>query len=141
MKIFCNLAADEEALLALKEGVAPHEVEFPTKIPPSVLSLPQLDHALSDADIAFGQPDAEAVLKAPRLRWLEVSSAGYTRYDTADFRRAATERKLMVTNSSAVYAEPCAEHVLAFMLADARRLPEGLRAGSSGDFSSWLYLR
>jgi phosphoglycerate dehydrogenase-like enzyme len=141
MKIFSNLAADGGAIMALKQGVAPHEVVFPATIPSSVLSTPQFDPALIEADIAFGQPEAEAVLRTPRLRWLEVSSAGYTRYDTPDFRKAAAERKLIVTNSSAVYAAPCAEHVLAFMLAHARRLPEGLRAGGSGDFTPWLHLR
>jgi phosphoglycerate dehydrogenase-like enzyme len=32
----------------------------------------------------------------------------------------------MLTNSSLVYNEPCAEHVLAFMLAEARQLPASL---------------
>jgi phosphoglycerate dehydrogenase-like enzyme len=40
-----------------------------------------------------------------------------------------------------VYAEPCAEHVLAFMLARARNLPEAIRPGGTGDTSSWLRLR
>lgn len=141
LKIFCDLAADSETLLALKRGVAPHEIALPAKPAPSVLSKSEPDSALADADIAFGQPDAAAVLQAGRLRWLQISSAGYTRYDTAEFRQAAAERKLLVTNSSAVYAEPCAEHVLSFMLAQARKLPEGLRAGGTGDSSSWLQLR
>ena len=141
MRIFSNLSADDEALRELKQGVAPHQVVFAAQTPASVLSPPRMDSELGDAEVAFGQPDAEAVLQASRLRWLEVSSAGYTRYDTPHFQRAAAERKLIVTNCSAVYAEPCAEHVLSFMLAQARKLPDGLRAGGSGDFSSWLQLR
>jgi phosphoglycerate dehydrogenase-like enzyme len=141
MRIFSNLSADDEALRALKQGVAPHEVVFPAETPALVLSPPEMNSGLGDAEVAFGQPDAEAVLHTPRLRWVEVSSAGYTQYDTPHFRKAAAERKLMVTNCSAVYAEPCAEHVLSFMLAQARKLPDGLQAGGSGDFGSWLHLR
>jgi phosphoglycerate dehydrogenase-like enzyme len=141
LKIFSDLTADNETLRLLRRGVAPHEIVVPSKPATSVLSKSELDPALTDADVAYGQPDAAGVLQAPRLRWLQVSSAGYTRYDTPEFRKAAAERKLVVTNSSTVYAEPCAEHVLAFMLAHARRLPEALRTGAGGGSVSWLELR
>jgi phosphoglycerate dehydrogenase-like enzyme len=141
MKIFTDLAANDGTLMLLKRGVAPHEVVFPAKPAASVLSKSEPDPAMADADIAFGQPDAAGVLEAGRLRWLQISSAGYTRYDTDSFRSAAAERKLVVTNSSTVYSEPCAEHVLAFMLAHARRLPEALRPSAASDSASWLQLR
>ncbi|MGV3531251.1 MAG: NAD(P)-dependent oxidoreductase, partial [Chthoniobacteraceae bacterium] len=43
-------------------------------------------------------------------------------------------RGAMVSNSSSVFAEPCAEHALAFMLAQARQLPQSLddQRGSRG---------
>jgi len=141
LKIFSDLTAEPETLMLLKRGVAPHEILFPAKPAPTVLSKSESEPALAEADIAFGQPDAAGVLEAPRLRWLQISSAGYTRYDTPEFRIAAAQRQLIVTNSSSVYAEPCAEHVLAFMLAQARRLPEGLRAGAAGDSTTGLKLR
>jgi phosphoglycerate dehydrogenase-like enzyme len=141
LKIFCDLSATEETLSVLKNAVSPHQVVFPAKPAASVLSKSEPDPALAEADIAFGQPDATSVLQAQRLRWLHISSAGYTRYDTAVFRQAASERNLMVTNSSSVYAEPCAQHVLAFMLSQARNLPQALRAGATGDTSSWLSMR
>src|SRR6516162_3960075 len=141
LKVFSDLTADEETLMLLRRGVAPHKLVFPSEPAISVLSTSGPDPALAEADIAFGQPDAAGVLQAPRLRWLQVSSAGYTRYDTPEFRQAAAERKLMVTNSSTVYAEPCAEHVLAFMLAQARRLPEALRTGGGASSVSSLELR
>jgi len=34
------------------------------------------------ADIAFGQPDANQVIAVDRLRWVQLTTAGYTRYDT-----------------------------------------------------------
>lgn len=141
MKIFCDLKADDETLSLLKQGVAPHEIVAAAKPAPSVLSKSEPDPALAEADIAFGQPEAGAVLQAPRLGWLQISSAGYTRYDNAEFRKAALERRLLVTNSSSVYAEPCAEHVFAVMLAQSRGLLEALRAGPRADSTTWLRLR
>jgi phosphoglycerate dehydrogenase-like enzyme len=81
---------------------------------------------LEDSTIAFGQPDPGVVLAAPHLRWIHLSSAGYTRYDVDSFRAAMQARGTMVTTSSAVYADPCAQHVFAMMLAGARQLPESV---------------
>lgn len=82
---------------------------------------------MSEADVAFGQPPLAAVLASPRVKWVQLSSAGYTSYDTAEARRVFAERGAVLTKSSFVYASPCAEHVLAFMLSWARRLPWALR--------------
>jgi len=75
-------------------------------------------------DYAIGGWSANfvSVLQSEKLRWVQLTSAGYTRYDTADFRSWAKARGVIVTNSSSVYAEACAEHVFAFMLAQARLL-------------------
>lgn len=141
LKIFSDFAAEPEVLERLRQGVAPHALVLHNEPAATVLSKSAPHPALSEADIAFGQPDASAVLQAARLRWLHVSTAGYTRYDTEEFRREAARRNLVVTNSSSVYAEPCAQHALAFMLAQSRQLPGALRAGSAGDFSTWTKLR
>jgi phosphoglycerate dehydrogenase-like enzyme len=53
---------------------------------------------------------------------VEVSSAGYTRYDTVPFREGMRSRGTAFTNASRVYADACAEHVLAMMLALGRQL-------------------
>lgn len=82
---------------------------------------------LSEADVAFGQPPLAAVLASPRVRWVQLSSAGYTSYDQPETRRLFAERGAVLTKSSFVYASPCAEHVLAFMMCWARRLPWALR--------------
>lgn len=86
---------------------------------------------LARADVAFGQPPLAGVIASPRLRWVQVSSAGYASYDTPELRSAFAQRGAVLTKSSFVYASPCAEHVLAFMLAEARRLPQALRVQSS----------
>jgi phosphoglycerate dehydrogenase-like enzyme len=79
---------------------------------------------LAAAEIAFGQPDPEVVLTSDCLRWVHLTSAGYTRYDRDDLRAALPARGATLTNSSHVYDEPCAQHALAMMLSLARQLPQ-----------------
>jgi len=93
----------------------------------SVLTPSGSDPALAEADVAYGQPNPTDVMAISRLKWVALSSAGYTRYDRDDFRAAMKARGTPVTNASTVFANPCAEHVLAQMLALARNLPVQLR--------------
>jgi len=125
----------------LRAGVAPHEIILPAKPAASVLGKSGPDPAFAEADIAFGQPDVTSVRESARLRWVHLASAGFTRYDTPDFRAFAAGRNLPVTNSSMVYAAPCAEHVFAFMLAQARQLPAALTSRCAGGTAHWDQLR
>lgn len=104
----------------------------------SVLTQGASDPLLAEADLAYGQPDPNDVMKIPRLKWVALSTAGYTRYDHADFRVAMQKRGTVVTKASAVFANPCAEHLLAQMLAFARELPKYIlnQAGPR----AWEYL-
>jgi len=104
----------------------------------SVLVEAEPDPALAEADIAYGQPTPAEVMAQPRLRWLALSSAGYTRYERADFRTAMQTRGTKVTNASAVFADPCAQQILAAMLALARNLPTQLR--NQDGARAWRYL-
>jgi phosphoglycerate dehydrogenase-like enzyme len=141
LRIFCDAPLSASALQILKEGTAPHELVFPQRAAESVLVRTEPDPALATTEIAFGQPDLEGVFKAESLRWIHLTSAGYTRYDTPEFRSFARRRGLLVSNSSTVYAEACAEHLLAFMLAQARKLPEGLRTRYANGSPPWAQLR
>jgi phosphoglycerate dehydrogenase-like enzyme len=87
-----------------------------------VLDVGVLDPRIFEAEIVFGQPDPEAVIRSSKLRWLHLSSAGYARYDTAEIRDSLRNHSAIMTNSSNVYDEPCAEHLMAWLLADARQL-------------------
>jgi phosphoglycerate dehydrogenase-like enzyme len=141
LKIFSDLPLDAAALTLLTNGVAPHEVVLPARRAESVLAQSGFDPAFADADIAFGQPGADSVRQSPRLRWLHLASAGFTRFDTPEFRAEAVRRSLLVTNSSSVYAGPCAEHVFAFMLAQARQLPAALASHYANGSAPWNELR
>src|SRR5438270_9045931 len=124
LNIFINQKfPDESANALLARELAPHRVIYSQSITTSNLSASQPDPAINDADVAFGQPDPAAVIAAPKLKWVHLTSAGYERYDRADLRAALGARDGFLTNSSSVYEEPCAEHVVAMMLALARKLP------------------
>ena len=92
-------------------------------------------------DVAFGQPDLQAIAEAVQLKWIHVSSSGITRYDTPEFRALMAGRKIPVSNSAGVYQEACATHVLSFMLAQARSLPVALRTRTANGTDAWRALR
>lgn len=126
-KIWCNADLGPKALEALRLGTARHELVF-SEQKTANLGAGIADPWLEGADIAFGQPDAAQAMAVPSLKWIQITSAGYTRYDRDDFRTALRARGATFTNSSTVFAEPCAQHVLAFMLAFARQLPQAMQA-------------
>jgi phosphoglycerate dehydrogenase-like enzyme len=141
VNIFSDSPLDDAAARLLREGVAPHQVVFPQKPATSVLAKSEPDPAFATAEIAFGQPDVASIEQSRRLRWIHLTSAGYTRYDTDEFRALAAARGLIVTNSSIVYAEACAEHAFAFMLAQVRRLPQALQSRAASGTPEWRELR
>lgn len=104
----------------------------------SVLMPGQSDPSLAEVDVAYGQPAPEDVMAYGRIRWVALSTAGYTRYDRDDFRQAMAARGASVTNASSVFADPCAQQVLAGMLALARNLPSQLR--NQDGPREWRYL-
>ncbi len=125
--IWCNSdfdATHSAELEQLRQGVVNHEL---------LLYEASLDgqhgeanEALHRADIVFGFPDVRTAVECQKLRWIQLITAGYTSFDHAWIKKALKERQVMLTNSSAVYAEPCAQHVMAMILALARGLPDAL---------------
>lgn len=122
LTIWTNAVFSEADRQLLIEGARPHSIVFARSASASVLVAGAADPDLPKADIAFGQPDAGQCLACPRLRWVEVTTAGYTRYDTPEFREEFQARGAAFSNVSDVFADPCAQHVLAMMLALGRRL-------------------
>jgi phosphoglycerate dehydrogenase-like enzyme len=116
--------ADTQLLIA---GTRKHRLVFSARASANVLSASAPDPALDEADVAFGQPDPQQCLALERLRWVEVTTAGYTRYDTAELRETFMRRGQALTNMSEVFADSCAQHILAMMLALGRRLLDSHR--------------
>ncbi len=123
LTIWCNATFSQPAERILKEGTSGHRLVRAARHAPAGAAG---EPGLAEADIAFGQPDAAQCVRSPRLRWIAVTSAGYTRYDNEPFREALRGRAGVSTNASSVFAEPCAQHALAMMLALGRRLPGAL---------------
>jgi phosphoglycerate dehydrogenase-like enzyme len=121
LKIWTNALLDQPGYRKLREGTREHQLIVADALP-DVLTKGEPDPQLSTADVAFGQPDPDGILASPTLKWIHLSSAGYARYDTPELRSAMCARGVPVTNSSWLFAEPCAQHLLAFLLADSRQL-------------------
>jgi len=139
-RIFFNNRLSQEALEVLKGGIGSLDTLGTPSEMVSVLGASP-SASLEGFDIAFGQPDPDRVLESTALRWVHISSAGYTRFDTPGFRAAVKEKGLVVSNSSSVYAEPCAEHLLAFILAGSRQLPASLNTFCENGSPEWDRLR
>jgi phosphoglycerate dehydrogenase-like enzyme len=77
---------------------------------------------LAAAEICIGFPGAEQIAAMPRLRWLQLMSAGADRW-----RQIPPE--VVITTANPVFAEPASEHALALLLALGRDLPTHFRLG------------
>ena len=121
LTIWANPFLTETAEELLVDATAAHHLILAQK-PEHVLDPGVFDPRLLQAEIVFGQPDIEAIQQSEIVRWVHISSAGYARYDTGEMQSFLKKRSAMMTNSSSVFDEPCAEHLMAWLLADARQL-------------------
>ena len=79
-----------------------------------------LDTILADAEISFGmRTPVNLLARAPKLKWIQVTSAGVDRYLTEEFKRS----KVILTNASGVHATPIGEFVISLMLMFAKNAP------------------
>ena len=140
LTIWTNHVFRPEALAVFEQGLrtAGHRLVVSPTATASVLAAGATDPTLAQADVAFGQPEVAQAMESPRLKFIELSTAGYTRYDRTDFRAAVAARGVPVTNCSLVFADPCAQHLLAQMLALERNLPVQLR--NQDGPREWRYL-
>ena len=139
MLIWCNTRFQPQAQALLEDGLRRlgHRLMVSPEASAAVLKEGRRDPALAEADILLGQPPVADCLERRRLRWIEVSSAGYGRYDQDSFWESLRGRGVAFTNTSSVFADSCAQHALAMMLAAARQLPACV-ADQLGE-RSWNY--
>jgi len=57
--------------------------------PPDVAAKASRNTQILEADVGFGQPDPEDFIASSRLRWVHISTAGYSRYDTPAMKAIA----------------------------------------------------
>lgn len=122
LTIWTNAQFPETETRLLRDGLHDHRLLVSPHPSAATLAAGEPDPQLDEADVAFGQPAVDQCLANRRLRWVEVTTAGYTRYDTPEFMEEFRARGAAFTNTSSVFADGCAQHVLAMMLAFGRRL-------------------
>ena len=127
LTVWCNLPLTEQARESLVSGLSPHRLVWAQDRAEYNQALGRPDAQLFEADIAFGQPEADQCAESARLLWVHITSAGYTSFARGEARDTLLARGIPVTTSSAVYDEPCAQHALAFILTEARQLPLSFR--------------
>ena len=108
----------------LRAEALPNIVNFSSATTASNLSAGEPDSAAREADVLFGQPDPQDVLASTNVRWVQLTSAGYTRYEA--FLGQLRDRGIAICNASSVFNEPCAQHALALLMATARALPDAV---------------
>lgn len=141
LRIYVDLPPNPAVVEQLRVGTAGHHLVFARTPPASVLATAPIDLEFGGVDVAFGQPDPEAIRQATKLKFVQISSSGITRYDHPEFRRIMAERDMALCNSAMVYSEPCALHALSFILAQARHLPRSLRTVTENGTAAWDNLR
>lgn len=80
----------------------------------------KLDIELADAEIVYGlRLPRDLIVRAPKLKWVQVMSAGVDRFLDSDFRRSP----VILTNVSGIHATPISEFVMEQMLMFAKNAP------------------
>src|SRR5574338_1013486 len=118
-------------LIALKESNVPAEArqKIQALLPDARIIVTnnkdQIGSLIEDVEIAAGHIPVHLLSKATNLRWYQQWGAGT---DWLMRNPELARAEFILTNASGVHAIPISEHILAFLLAFARRLPEAARS-------------
>lgn len=85
---------------------------------------------LAQADVVAGFMAADEFEHAPRLKWLQLGSAGANRHVER------TPERVLLTDASGVHGPPCADHALAILLALLRGLRHDALAAAESRWGS-----
>jgi len=99
------------------------------ELPGYVVVVPESDEdarrEIADADAAYGWVPPEALPDAKKLRWLQNPFAGpFPNY----YYPELIAHPVMVTNPRGIYSDHIAHHIMTFVLALARGMPDYLEA-------------
>jgi glyoxylate/hydroxypyruvate reductase A len=84
---------------------------------------------LLDCEIVFGNPPADWLKLAEKLRWVQLESVGFGEYTHLDWARLS--QSLTLTNLAGFFAQPVAETALAGLLAMTRGIGRLVRLQGS----------
>ena len=126
-------------LLAFKEGElsAEHLAQIQTLVPDKRLLVTQdraeIEAVLDDIEISVCSFPTDLLSQAPNLRWHQAWGAGV---DWVLRYPELVEADLIITNASGVHAIPISEHIMAFLLAFARNIPDQVHNQAHGKWRS-----
>lgn len=111
MKVIIGLPVNEAHRRLLEQKASGAELVY---IPSAQVTAADL----ADADAVIGNVSAPLLQQAPRLRWLQLNSAGADAY----CRPGALPEGTLLTNATGAYGLALSEHMLAMLLAMMKKL-------------------
>ena len=114
MKIYIETRLTDPLKQAIRETAEDYECIFHDELK----NEQDRKSAIADADIVFGNIKTPELLDtAPRLRWIQFASAGFDAY-------RGLKTSAIVTNMRDYFSQPCAETIVAGLLALYRGIHE-----------------
>lgn len=97
----------------------------------------RLDELLAGVEVVLTNPvvPGDILARAPKLRWLQLTSAGADRLLDAPVVR---DSNVTVTTASGIHAVPISEYVIGAIIAFAKGFPSAFRAQVEGRWSPYL---
>ncbi len=125
VNVLVNRRIDEEYLRVISSvspGVKLSDVSdlFQREQSGDLTAEKEFNAVLADAEVMFAfRLPKNLVSRAPRLKWVQVMSAGVDRFLTQEFR----ESPVVLTSVSGIHATPISEFVLGLMLMFVKQAP------------------
>lgn len=95
----------------------------------------ELDALLVETDVLFGfVPPKNIIIRAPRLKWMQATSAGIDRHRDTEIWRT----KVIITGVSGIHATPIGEFVLGLMLMFAKDIPQSFQMKQKRQWQRYL---
>ena len=95
----------------------------------------ELDALLVETDVLFGfVPPKNIITRAPRLKWMQATSAGVDRHRDTEIWRS----KVIITGVSGIHATPIGEFVLGLMLMFAKDIPQSFQMKQKRQWQRYL---
>lgn len=132
-KVFVTQPIPDQALKILQDANLDIQInqEIPLKRDTLLESVEQIDALFCTLNEKI---DKELLDKAGnRLKVIATCSVGYDHIDINECK----SRKIPVGYTPGVLTDAVAEYAIAVLLALARRIPEGIQAARSGEWSTW----
>src|SRR5690349_18957260 len=88
LTIWCSAKFPLATMNRLRATVGAHRLVQAAASSANNLDAGKPDPQLESAQIALSQPNPQQIIRSPQLRYVQLTTAGYTRYDTREFRGA-----------------------------------------------------